>query len=64
MRPKPRKLESELEDRKRNLAVVQEAIEADSVSGPKLIPVRDFLNQRIEKIENEIHSREQVFTTK
>jgi hypothetical protein len=60
MRTNSRRLETELEDRKRNLAVVQEAITTDSVSGRKLIPVRDFLTHRIEQLEGEIKNRGQT----
>ncbi|HVB11748.1 MAG TPA: hypothetical protein VNE86_01345 [Nitrososphaerales archaeon] len=45
---------SQIENRKHNLAVVQEAIEADSRSAEKLYPVRDFLSQRIELLEREL----------
>jgi len=48
------KLTSQLEDRKRNLAVVEEAIQSDPHSVKTLVPVKDFLSQRIETIELEL----------
>jgi hypothetical protein len=48
------KLESQLEDRKRNLRVVQEAIDSDGRNGQQLVPVREFLNQRIATLESEL----------
>jgi hypothetical protein len=47
-------LTSQLENRKRNLAVVEEAIQSDPHSGEILVPVKDFLSQRIESIELEL----------
>ena len=46
------KLTSQLENRKRNLAVVEEAIQSDPHSVKTLVPVKDFLSQRIETIES------------
>jgi hypothetical protein len=51
---KSKKLASQLENRKQNLAVIQEAIKADSRNGQKLVPVEEFLAQRIELLENEL----------
>ena len=51
---KPEKIASQLENRKRNLAVIEETIEADKNSGYKLVPVKDFLSQRIESLELEL----------
>ena len=51
---KPEKIAYQLENRKRNLAVIQETIEADKNSGYKLVPVKDFLSQRIESLELEL----------
>jgi len=48
------KLASQLENRKRNLAVIEEAIQSDPHSGERLLPVKDFLSQRIESIELEL----------
>ena len=48
------KLSSQLENRRRNLAAIQETIEADKNSGYKLVPVKDFLSQRIESMELEL----------
>ncbi|MHB1867949.1 MAG: hypothetical protein ACYCPP_03290 [Nitrososphaerales archaeon] len=45
---------SQIENRKHNLAVVQEAIAADSRSAEKLVPVREFLSHRIELLEQEL----------
>lgn len=49
------KLEYQLENRKRNLAVIQEAIRRDSNSGQKLVAVRDFLVRRVQQLENELN---------
>ena len=51
---KPEKIASQLRSRKRNLAVIQETIETDKSSGYKLVPVKDFLSQRIESLELEL----------
>jgi hypothetical protein len=48
------KISLQLENRKRNLAVIQEAIDIDKNSGYKLIPVKDFLSQRIDSLEHEL----------
>ena len=48
------KLYSQLENRRRNLAAIRETIEADKNSGYKLVPVKDFLSQRIESMELEL----------
>jgi len=45
---------SQIENRKHNLAVVQEAIAFDSRFAEKLVPVRDFLSHRIELLEEEL----------
>lgn len=45
---------SELENRKHNLAVIQEAMEADANSGEKLVSVRDYLSSRIQLLEQEL----------
>lgn len=54
MKDSKTKLHSELENRKHNLAVIQETIEADARSGQKLLSVRDFLYKRIETLEQEL----------
>jgi hypothetical protein len=51
---KSKKLESQLEHRKRNLAVVEETIRSDPSSEAKLDPVKLFLSQRIESMELEL----------
>ncbi|MDA4129775.1 MAG: hypothetical protein OK457_03285 [Thaumarchaeota archaeon] len=48
------KTSSQLQNRKRNLAVIQETIDADKNSGYKLVPVKDFLSHRIESLELEL----------
>ena len=48
------KLYSQLENRKRNLVAIEETIKADKNSGYKLVPVKDFLSQRIEALEQEL----------
>ena len=48
------KLASQLENRKRNLAVIEETIRSDSQSGESLAPVKEFLSHRIESIELEL----------
>ncbi len=48
------KISMQLENRKRNLAVIQEAIETDKSYGYKLIPVKDFLAQRIDSMQLEL----------
>jgi hypothetical protein len=54
MPSKKRIISSQLENRKHNLAVVEEAIESDSRTAEKLVPVREFLSQRIQILENEL----------
>ena len=51
---KSRKLANELEDRKKNLAVIEETIRVDPRSVEILDPVKIFLSQRIESIELEL----------
>lgn len=51
---KSEKLASQLENRKRNLSVVEETIRSDPSSEEKLDPVKAFLNQRIESMELEL----------
>jgi len=51
---KPARIATQLENRKRNLAVIQETIDADKSSGYKLVPVKEFLSQRIESLELEL----------
>jgi hypothetical protein len=51
---KSRKLASQLENRKKNLAVVEETMRADPSSEEKLDPVKMFLSQRIESMELEL----------
>jgi hypothetical protein len=48
------KLYSQLENRRRNLVAIEQTIEADKNSGYKLVPVKDFLSQRIESLEQEL----------
>jgi len=48
------KLASQLESRKRNLAVIEETIQADPESRETLAPVKNFLSHRIESIELEL----------
>jgi hypothetical protein len=56
MRPvkKSKKIESQLENRKRNLEVVEETIRSDPASEEKLDSVKDFLSRRIESLEVEL----------
>lgn len=51
---KSKKLEAQLENRKRNLEVVEETIRADPASEETLGSVKYFLSQRIESMETEI----------
>jgi hypothetical protein len=51
---KSKKLNVELQNRKRNLEVVEEAIRTDPASQEKLDPVKLFLSQRIESLELEL----------
>jgi hypothetical protein len=51
---KSRKIASQLESRKRNLAVIEETIKSDPRSEQKLDPVKEFLSQRIESLELEL----------
>jgi septal ring factor EnvC (AmiA/AmiB activator) len=53
-RKKSEKLASQLESRKKNLAVVEETIREDPSSQEKLDPVKTFLSQKIESIELEL----------
>ena len=48
------KIFSQLENRKKNLAVIQEAIDGDKNSGYLLIPVKDFLVHRIDSLQLEL----------
>ncbi len=58
MKPaKPEKLASQLEHRKKNLAVVEETIKSDPSSVELLDPVKVFLSQRIESMQNELTKR-------
>ncbi|MDG7001799.1 MAG: hypothetical protein JRN15_22105 [Nitrososphaerota archaeon] len=54
------KLEYELESRKRNLAVIQETIQRDANSGQKLESLREFLSQRVQRLEQELSQIRQV----
>jgi hypothetical protein len=51
---KSKKIESQLENRKRNLEVVEETIRSDPTSEEKLDSVKDFLSRRIESLEVEL----------
>jgi septal ring factor EnvC (AmiA/AmiB activator) len=51
---KSQKLANQLEDRKKNLAVVEETIKTDPRSEEILDPVKTFLSHRIESIELEL----------
>ncbi len=47
-------LNSQLEERRRNLRVIDELIEADPKANKKLLEVREFLARRINIIEREL----------
>jgi hypothetical protein len=47
-------LNSQIEERKRNLKVIDECIEADPNPSRKLIEVREFLQSRINRLEAEV----------
>lgn len=49
-----KKIISQIENRKHNLAVVQEVIQTDARSAEKLVPVRDYLSNRIQVLEREL----------
>ena len=49
-----RKILSQIENRKHNLAVLQEVIQSDTRSAEKLVPIRDFLSNRIRTLEQEL----------
>ena len=49
-------LQSQLAERQRNLRIIEECIQADSQPNEKLLAVRDFLQQRIKAIEEELGS--------
>jgi len=51
---KSEKLSSQLENRKRNLAVIEETMQADPTSQEKLDSVKVFLSRRIEMLELEL----------
>jgi septal ring factor EnvC (AmiA/AmiB activator) len=51
-------LESQLEERRRNLRIIEECIEADPQRNEKLVAVRGFLIDRIKRIEEELASDE------
>jgi hypothetical protein len=51
---KSRKISVQLENRKRNLEVVEETIRSDPAAEEKLDPVKDFLSRRIESLEVEL----------
>lgn len=44
-------LQTELENRKHNLAVIDQVIESEGSSAAPLLEVRDFLNQRVRTLE-------------
>ncbi|MDG6997517.1 MAG: hypothetical protein JRN15_00190 [Nitrososphaerota archaeon] len=52
--PSKKNIMSQLENRKHNLSVIQDAINADARSAEKLESVRNFLSQRIEVLEKEL----------
>jgi len=52
---KSNKLESQLQNRKKNLEVVEETIRSDPASENKLGSVKVFLSQRIESMEHELN---------
>lgn len=45
------RLASQLQNRKQNLAVIEETMKSDPGSEHRLEPVKEFLNQRIESLE-------------
>ncbi len=51
---KSAKVASQLENRKKNLAVIEETIRSDPSSEEKLESVKMFLTQRIESMELEL----------
>ncbi len=51
-----RDIASELENRKHNLQVIQEAIQADGRSGQKLLSVKEYLSSRIQTLEQELEA--------
>jgi len=53
-RQKSDKLASQLDNRRKNLAVVEETIRSDPNSGELLDPVKTFLSRRIETMELEL----------
>ncbi|MDG6905097.1 MAG: hypothetical protein JRN20_04850 [Nitrososphaerota archaeon] len=52
--PSKEKIISQLENRKHNLAVLQEVTKNDASSAEILAPVRDFLSSRIRTLEHEL----------
>jgi hypothetical protein len=52
---KSKKLESQLENRRRNLEVVKETIRSDPASESTLGSVKVFLSERIESMEHELN---------
>ena len=54
------RLEDQLENRRKNLAVIQETIQRDASSGHKLFAVRDFLARRVQELEHELNETKTV----
>jgi len=54
VKKKSDKVAQQIENRKRNLEVVEETIRSDPSSEEILDPVKAFLNQRIESLEIEL----------
>jgi septal ring factor EnvC (AmiA/AmiB activator) len=52
----PDEMSSQLAERKRNLQIINECIDADSHSSEKLLEVREFLQSRIKTIEAQLAS--------
>jgi len=51
---KSKKLESQLENRKKNLEVIEETIRSDPASEETLGSVKSFLSERIDSMEHEL----------
>ena len=49
-------LQAQLDERRRNLRIIEELIDADPEPNEKLVSVRDFLLRRIKTIEQELAS--------
>lgn len=56
MQMEPTHLQAQLTERRRNLRIIEECIRDDKERSEKLLAVRDFLENRIKAIEQDLSS--------